>query len=1371
MKTTDGKGTSVNKASTFGAFFRERRRALKLGLREFCRQNGFDPGNVSRIERGLTPPPQASDVLQSYAESLRLEPKSEECERFFNLAAAETGRVPANLLEHKRTVDSLPRMFERLSGPRHANWARSVDLEAWADYLDARSRLPQLVRRLINATIGSAARMSFPAGEGTGRPGWDGFLEATAGNAFVPEGTSVWEMGVDKDPREKAEADFKKRSKNPAGLDPSQFTYVFVTLRRWDRKAEWCREKNRLRVWKEVRAYDSADLEEWLELAPVVDLWFATLRGQRQPGVTNLDEHWAGLVALSSPALTPKVFLTSREKGVEEVRKWLEGEPSALELVAGSGAEVIDFFAAYAASLPEQEFDAISARAIIVEKKEAWQTLSASKYPLILIPHPSFPVDPETVGAAVRRGHHVLVGLERSPTEEEPRRRLARVDRYELEKTLIETGVGREQATKYARESGGSLTVLKRLVAQFPGTDYPAWSRAPDSVSLVPVILAGQWEESSEGDRRVLEHLSERTYEEVAETAGRWLNERDTPLVRALSSWRLVSREDSWFLLAPSVTAQYLDRFESIAYEVLSENDPKYELPEEERRLAQIRGKVLTCSERLRTGLSETLALLGGMNDRVPSSASPGGRADRIVRKVLGGADWIRWASLSHQLPLLAEAAPEPFLEAVQRDLRGNDPILKKLLEAEGDLFFSSSPHTGLLWALESLAWEASYLNRVTFILARLDELDPPEAKLANRPLNSLREIYLTWYPHTAASVETRIEILDSLKKRHERVWWKLLLKLLPHPMDTSTPTYRPHWRDWAVLVPEGATTGDYWLQAEAYARRLIKSAGTDIGRLKQLLRVCEQFPGSAPEEFLAHLKGIDPTPLSHEERHELTEALRSKEQWVREHPVFKSLAQIKVRFEPDDLIARHAWLFGSHWEVRDTLEGAEGSVEGTQDRVADFRRKALKEILSAEGLSGVLRLVGLATSPGEVGFALGALTGSEHEAQILPKLLVSDDEKMSRFAKGFIWSRIATGNWDWVEEATRKGWTPRELSEFVLVLDFERKTWELVQKSGPEVEEYYWSHARQIYRGREPEDIEFSVSMLLRYGQPLQAIDVLAMAIHDEIPLSRDLVLDSLERVLDSKVDTQRRNRVRHDIYRLFSWLQTELPAGAEETLEQRLATLEWRYLALLDGHPASPRTLFRILQRQPQFFSDLLALVFRSRNEPPDEKKVVSEEERARAENAYRLLTSWHILPGSREGKEVDAEELTAWVRKARELCKESGRLEICDSRIGELLAHAPQEEDGSWPCIPVRDVLEEVGTDEILHGLQIGIFNKRGMYSKSPTEGGDQERALAERYKKYAQASEVEWPSVAAALRRVAERYEEEARHEDAAVELDL
>ena len=108
--------------------------------------------------------------------------------------------------------------------------------------------------------------------------------------------------------------------------------------------------------------------------------------------------------------------------------------------------------------------------------------------------------------------------------------------------------------------------------------------------------------------------------------------------------------------------------------------------------------------------------------------------------------------------------------------------------------------------------------------------------------------------------------------------------------------------------------------------------------------------------------------------------------------------------------------------------------------------------------------------------------------------------------------------------------------------------------------------------------------------------------------------------------------------------------------------------------------------------------------------------------------------------------------------------GLLEVCDSRIGEVLAYAPGEPDGSWPCIPVRDVLEDMEAEEIFQGLGAGIYNKRGLYSKSLREGGAQERDLANKYLAFAEASKIEWPKTAAALRRIARSYEEEAREDE-------
>ena len=103
----------------FGAFFADiRRRRLKLSLREFCKRNGVNPGNLSRLERGKTSPPKSLKILKRYATALGLEKESDDWVHFFDLAAAERGEIPTDLMSDKDLVRQLPALFRTLRGGR-----------------------------------------------------------------------------------------------------------------------------------------------------------------------------------------------------------------------------------------------------------------------------------------------------------------------------------------------------------------------------------------------------------------------------------------------------------------------------------------------------------------------------------------------------------------------------------------------------------------------------------------------------------------------------------------------------------------------------------------------------------------------------------------------------------------------------------------------------------------------------------------------------------------------------------------------------------------------------------------------------------------------------------------------------------------------------------------------------------------------------------------------------------------------------------------------------------------------------------------------------------------------------------------------------
>lgn len=1362
----------------FGKFFRRTRTALGISGREFCRRNNLDPSNLSRLELGRLRPPQSKEILESYAKALSLQPDSPQWHKFFELAALENGMVPPQIQESQALREKLPLVLRkhREETKHQQSWTTALDLDAWADSSGSSFTLPRLIRQLVRNTTPKLTRVEFPAGEGVRRPGWDGFIEASEGNEFVPDGISAWEMGTDKHPSQKAEKDFNKRTEHPPlGLDTRQLFFIFVTPRKWIKKNEWCEEKKRLGLWKDVRVYDSSILEEWLETSMSTDIWFSKLIGKRPEGITSIGDHWKNLSVLAKPAFHPDVFLVSRADDIKELKQWLEEPASSLAIEAHSPNEIIDFVSAYIASLPDDHRDIVELCTVIVEDRAAWNLLCNSNSKFNLIPKPSLALEAEMISGAVRQGHHVLLCQHRCSGENADNHRLSRVYGYDLEKALTKSGFNESEAHRLAGEAGGSLTVLKRRLPGFPGTNRPAWSKSPEADDLLPFLLVGGWDDNSKADQKILSTLAGRSYEGLLLVANRWLSSDDPLIIRVHSSWGLLSRDDSWELLAPKLLAQHLDAFEKIAFEILSEDDPRYDLPAEERWYAAMKNKTQKFSSRLRKGISETLTLMGaeGVSRVTSTPESAAFRAERIIGKVMAEADWKRWASL--ELPLLAEAAPETFLNAVEKDLASSEPELPKLFIEEGDSIMSSCTHADVLWALETLAWSPIYLLRTTLVLAHLAQIDPPGGKWANRPINSLREIFLPWLPQTTATVDERIVVLEKLFEEMPPIGSKLLLELLPSPHSSSMHTRRPAWRGWA-LGWSCATNREFWKQSEWCAEKLVQSLDTDETLWEKLIDKIEDLPKKAFDLLMAKLQTADLSKLPDSTKQQIFDALREKinrhrsfadAEWAMPNDILNVLDAAMQRFEPTDLIQKNKWLF-ANWPE---LPEERGNFEKRNDVIFEKRLQVLREILEMEGLERLLELAQCVEASYAMGVVLGKTNLLSDDSKLLPKFLASKKSELANLAKGYAIGRFVDVGEKWVNELKLDQWHYEEVGNLLLVLPFERKTWNLAEACGEQVLNHYWSaRTSDFYRGTDPKDIEYAISQLLHYQRPLRAIDVISMAKYGKCEVSPVLIMDVLDAVLKLSKDMAENQINTHNTYEiqeLFKFLQS-----VKDIDQERLVTLEWAYLGLLGEHRgASPKTLHTAIQSDPKFFAQLLSWVFPSKNEPKKSLDSTTERESVVARNAYKLLTSLKQIPGIREDGSVDDKKLVEWVTQARVLCKESGRLEACDGRIGEMFAYAPADPDGSWPCTAVRGVIEKVKNDELERGFTRGIYNKRGIHSRALTDGGKPEHKLAYQYSEYANKCNLRWPRTATALRHIASSYEREAQLEDEKVEARL
>jgi len=102
----------------FGEFFKRKRIALRKTLRQFCLENGFDPGNLSKLERGLLMPPTSSDKLKQYARALKIKEGSDEWYEFFDVARVSAGRIPKEIFSDKEVLSKLPLVFRTLKGQK-----------------------------------------------------------------------------------------------------------------------------------------------------------------------------------------------------------------------------------------------------------------------------------------------------------------------------------------------------------------------------------------------------------------------------------------------------------------------------------------------------------------------------------------------------------------------------------------------------------------------------------------------------------------------------------------------------------------------------------------------------------------------------------------------------------------------------------------------------------------------------------------------------------------------------------------------------------------------------------------------------------------------------------------------------------------------------------------------------------------------------------------------------------------------------------------------------------------------------------------------------------------------------------------------------
>ena len=1259
----------------------------------------------------------------------------------------------------------------------HVDLATATDLNRWADLRESQGQFPRLVRRLIAATAKGLQVLSMRTGEGVGLPGWDGITDAQEPDTHVPGGRAVWEIGVNADPAAKANEDYRKRTANPGDVVQSETTYVFVTPRRWRGKDEWVENRREEGIWKNVIAYDADDLEAWLDRAPSVHAWLSALVGKEPYEAESLESWWDSWATATEPPLPPSLILSGRETAAGQVREAVAAPSASLALTGDSQEEAVALVAAALIGEAESGPSPDLERALIVRTPGAWRRLAVADTPLVLLPLFERP----DVTLATRGGHTVIVPLGRE-VDSGSGVAIPRPRRSGIEAALVRAGISEDRAASLATVGRRSLLSLRRTLAVRPEVHAPEWSRPDKAREILPAVLAGQWIDSREGDRAAIAQLAGRPYDEVAEQLTLWANSSDPPVRRVGDVWLVAAKHDAWALTARFLTPEDLRRFQDVVQAVIGGDDPSLDLAPQERPMASIFGKQRPHSGHLIEGFADTVALMASTSEQIPLAGGRRGQeeANRAVWELLEAANQDvsgrRWIAIASSLPLLAEAAPDVVLRAVEAGLRGEDPVVLRLFQ-DGDGFdsmFGSSAHPSLLWALENLAWSPEHLGRSALLLAKLARLDPG-GRLGNRPVGSLRDVLLLWRPGTAATLDQRLQVVDLLRRHEPDVAWSLMLDLIPSGRDSATATHAPRRRDWK---PESRQVlwRDLIPAVEALTARVLQDAGASGHRWAALARRADDLPPGARAQMLERLETLEWEALDDEGRAVLANAVRQLVGKHREHPDadwaipqedVDRLEGVISGLEPESRTLRHAWLFdqGAMFSFRDLPRG------DRRDALSQAQEEAIREVYADAGLDGVLAWAGrfesVAYSAQQIGLALGAMGLDETAEETLFRELLSDAEAHRRVAASYASQVARTHGAEWVDWAkeivsqTAGEWTPAQQGAFLSALPAAPGIWDLATTLGEETDREYWQRAHPYGLPDRGEALVRAARKLVEYSRPHEALELLDVYA-DDIPSGPppDFVAEVLEQAARTPWPARGYTTLSYHVGRHLDRL---LDSGFDES---RLAKIEWMYLPLFryDHRPAG--VLHRALAADPTFFAEIVSIVYRAEGEEPGE---LSESELSRARTARELLDSWRSVPGTQDDGALDGEALRNWVGEARRLLQERGRVGIGDHCIGQVLRYGPGPQGDEWPGEWIREVIEEVGSDELEDGFVTAVYNSRGVTSRGLLDGGQQERALAATYRRYASSIEIAWPRTAAMLRRIAQSYQHDAERNDADADL--
>lgn len=808
--------------------------------------------------------------------------------------------------------------------------------------------------------------------------------------------------------------------------------------------------------------------------------------------------------------------------------------------------------------------------------------------------------------------------------------------------------------------------------------------------------LFGVWSEKNEAEKKLLSDIIGLEYNEWIKTLRKLLSQKSEYVSFKNNVWKIENKEELIERYAEEYFSTDIENFYEATLKIILEKDPKFELEPSQRVMSNILGKIPIYSKDIKKSVLETFAYCKFINAKFSNCKRElQGKQYILVRDVLKDADWVLYATLNTNLPILAEINEREFLKQLKEFITGEKEEAKRLFEEKEEYVTTLGYTSGIYWALELIAWNPSYLMESLDILAKLEQYD-------DKVPDVIAQILLTWYPQTKADFALRSASVRMLLQEYGEVGWKALMLLLPRGKTTSGPSYKPKWNNVVNEENMKITTKDLYEQYDVYVNLAIEYAGIDTRRIIDLINIMDDVSKSLFELIENKISSYDIIELNDESKFEIWNELESlivkhkkfsTTDWALPDEAVKKLCDLSEKIKPNNNEVYLKRLFNqNYWDLFDE----KGSYTEQCQRLFKKQVEAITELF-LKGIDTVIKFSKTVTDPYRVGQALSEIgITSTDEIKVLDTL--NNDDFL--FGQGYVNKKVIKKGLDWIDNNILSNLNSDGKVKLLIELPREDKTWKLVTEILKEEEALYWKQVN-IRVIEEASDYNYPIRKLIENNRALEALDLIGMALHEKRNFDRELSV----RALNLFLKTQEKSKY------LDTYVVKKIIKDLQENSysEDELFKIEWAYLPIFDADDSyRTKTIENKLCNEPQIFNDLVCLAYKAHSaekneENPNEKLAI---------NAHRFLDMWKKIPGSDENGNIDTENLNKWFEEMKALAEKTDRVEVSFLTFGKVLYHAPADENGFWINRKVAEILNAEENETIRRGFSSEAFNSVGV-----------------------------------------------------------